>query len=52
MVERDVPPRRHWEIARATILKIADSLATEEPLRKAFLSDSPIAEILGNLPGG
>jgi DNA-binding winged helix-turn-helix (wHTH) protein len=37
---------RHRQISRATILKIADSLAPEEPLRKTFLSAAPVAEIL------
>ncbi|MBV8145519.1 MAG: hypothetical protein JO184_10975 [Gammaproteobacteria bacterium] len=39
---------RHRELSRATILKIADSLAPEEPLRKAFLSAVPVAEVLGS----
>ncbi len=38
---------RHRQLSRATLLKIADSLAPEEPLRQTFLSASPIAEILG-----
>jgi hypothetical protein len=28
----------HCELTRATIVKLADSLAVEEPLRKTFLS--------------
>jgi hypothetical protein len=29
---------RHRELSRATILKLANSLAADSPLRKAFLS--------------
>ena len=43
--------KRHRQLSRATILKIADSLAPEEPLRKTLLSASPIAEIVGSVEG-
>jgi tetratricopeptide (TPR) repeat protein len=43
---------RHQQLSRATILKIADSLAPEEPLRKTFLLASPVAEILGSFARG
>ncbi len=38
---------RHQHLSRATILKIADSLAPEEPLRKTFLSTASVASIMG-----
>jgi hypothetical protein len=36
----------HCELSRATILKLSNSLAPEEPLRKAFLSAAPIRRVL------
>jgi hypothetical protein len=36
----------HGELSRATILKLSNSLAPEEPLRKAFLSAAPIRRVL------
>jgi DNA-binding winged helix-turn-helix (wHTH) protein/tetratricopeptide (TPR) repeat protein len=43
---------RHRELSRATILRIANSLAPEHPLRITFLSAAPIATILrGGLSG-
>ena len=43
--------KRHRKLSRTTILKIADSLAPEEPLRKTFLSAAPVAAILGSAAG-
>ncbi|HKN01705.1 MAG TPA: hypothetical protein VJX23_14405, partial [Candidatus Binataceae bacterium] len=36
------------ELSRATILKLADSLPAEEPLRKTFLSAPPVLKVLGD----
>jgi len=36
----------HHELSRATIVKLADSLAADEPLRKAFLSAPAVHKIL------
>ena len=38
----------HRELSRATILKLADSLAAEEPLRKTFLSAPSVRKVLGH----
>jgi hypothetical protein len=38
----------HRELSRATILKLADSLAAEEPCRKTFLSAPSVRRVLGN----
>lgn len=38
----------HRELSRATILKIAASMAPEEPLRKTFLSAPRVREVLGD----
>ncbi len=38
----------HHQLSRATILKLADSLAAEEPLRKTFLSAPSVRKVLGN----
>ena len=38
----------HRELSRATILKLADSLPAEEPLRKTFLSAPSVRQVLGN----
>ena len=43
--------KRHRQLSRATILKIADSLAPGEPLRKTFLSATAVAEIVGSFAG-
>ena len=40
---------RHRELSRETILKLADSLATEETLRKTFLSAPSVRRVLGNV---
>jgi hypothetical protein len=34
------------ELSRATILKLSNSLADEEPLRKTFLAAGPIRRVL------
>jgi len=36
----------HRQLSRATILKLSNSLPTEEPLRKIFLSAAPIRRVL------
>jgi hypothetical protein len=41
---------RHRELSRATILKLANSLAEDSPLREAFLSAPSTAGIVGGLP--
>lgn len=38
----------HRELSRATILKLADSLPAEEPLRKTFLAAPSVRKVLGN----
>jgi hypothetical protein len=38
----------HRELSCPTILKLADSLAAEEPLRKTFLSAPSVRKVLGN----
>jgi hypothetical protein len=38
----------HRELSSATILKLADSLAAEEPLRKTFLFAPSVRRVLGN----
>jgi hypothetical protein len=38
---------RHRECSRATILQLADSLGSEEPLRQTFLSAPVIRKIVG-----
>ena len=43
--------KRHRQLSRATILKIADSLAPGEPLRNTFLSATAVAEIVGSFAG-
>jgi hypothetical protein len=39
---------RHRELSRATIMKLANSLPAEEPLRTTFLSAPMIRKILGD----
>jgi len=36
----------YWELSRSTIMKLADSLGSEEPLRTAFLSAPPVRRVL------
>ena len=43
----DKPAEANRERAEACILKIANSFATDEPLRASFLSAPPIARVLG-----
>jgi len=38
----------HCELSRATIMKLANSLPAEEPLRRTFLSASMVRKILGD----
>jgi tetratricopeptide (TPR) repeat protein len=38
----------HRELSRTAILKLADSLAGEEPLRKTFLSAPSVSRVLGD----
>jgi tetratricopeptide (TPR) repeat protein len=38
--------QRHRELSRATIMKLANSLSADEPLRKTFLSAPVVQEIL------
>ncbi|MFZ2061934.1 MAG: AAA family ATPase [Candidatus Binatus sp.] len=45
--EKSKRAEHHLELSRATILKLADSLPTEEPLRKTFLSAPSVREVLG-----
>jgi DNA-binding winged helix-turn-helix (wHTH) protein/tetratricopeptide (TPR) repeat protein len=40
--------RSHREISRATILRLANSLPEQEPLRKIFLSAPAVARVLGS----
>jgi hypothetical protein len=40
---------RHRELSHATILKLANSLPAEDPLRKTFLSASAVSRVLGGL---
>jgi tetratricopeptide (TPR) repeat protein len=37
---------QHCELSRATIMKLANSLGSEEPLRKTFLSATSVSKIL------
>jgi hypothetical protein len=39
--------RAHGNLSRATILRLANSLPEEEPLRKIFLSAPAVARVLG-----
>ena len=41
-------PQRHLALSRETIMKLANSLAGEEPLRQTFLSAPTISKILGD----
>lgn len=41
--------KHHRELSCATILKLADSLPAEEPLRKIFLSEPSVRKVLGTL---
>lgn len=46
MISNGESARQHLEMSRATIVKIADSLGPQEPLRGTFLSAPRIAELL------
>jgi hypothetical protein len=39
---------RHRELSRDTIMKLANSLPADEPLRQTFLSAPAIRKILGD----
>jgi hypothetical protein len=39
---------RHLALSRETVMKLANSLPTEEPLRQTYLSAPVIRKILGN----
>jgi len=41
----------HRELGRATILKLADSMPADEPLRKIFLSAPSVLKVLGDMDG-
>jgi hypothetical protein len=43
--------QRHGEISRVAIMKLANSLPAEEPLRRTFLSAPVVREILRSDPG-
>jgi len=47
MGERDAA-EKHRELSSATIMKLADSLPVEEPLRQVFLSAPRVRKILGD----
>jgi hypothetical protein len=38
----------HLALSRETVMKLANSLPTEEPLRQTYLSAPVVREILGN----
>ena len=38
----------HLALSRNTIMKLANSLPAEEPLRKIFVSDSIVRKVLGD----
>ena len=44
--EKCTPSVGHRELSRATILKLADSMPADEPLRKIFLSAAPVRKLL------
>ena len=46
--EKTEVAERHGELSRAAILRLADSLPAEEPLRKTFLSAPPVLKVLGD----
>jgi hypothetical protein len=45
--DRDLA-ERHLALSRATIMKLANSMSAEEPLRRTFLSAPMIRKILGD----
>jgi tetratricopeptide (TPR) repeat protein len=46
--ENSEAAEHHRQLSRATILKLADSLAAEEPLRQTFLSAPSVRKVIGN----
>jgi len=47
MKQRDAA-KKHRELSRATIMKLANSLPVEEPLRQIFLSAPMVRKVLGD----
>jgi tetratricopeptide (TPR) repeat protein len=47
-IDNSESAEHHRELSRATILKLTDSLAAEEPLRRTFLSAPSVRMVLGN----
>ena len=45
--EKSKEAEHHRELSRATILKLADSMPADEPLRKIFLSAPSVRKVLG-----
>ena len=45
--DRDLA-ERHLALSRETVMKLANSLPTEEPLRQTYLSAPVVREILGD----
>ena len=39
---------RHWTLSRSTIERIADSLPSDGPLRRTFLSAQPVARVVAD----
>src|SRR5216684_422606 len=48
-IDNSESANHHRELSRATILKLADSLPAEEPLRRTFLSAPSVSRVLGDL---
>jgi len=48
-IDNSESAEHHRELCRATILKLTDSLAAEEPLRRTFLSAPSVSRVLGDL---
>ena len=46
--EKSEEAEHQRELSRATILKLADSMSADEPLRKIFLSAPSVLKVLGN----
>ena len=44
------PAEKHRELSRAIIMKLANSMPVEEPLRKIFLSAPAICNLLDQKP--
>ena len=48
-IDNSESANHHRELSRVTILKLADSLPAEEPLRRTFLSAPSVSRVLGDL---